>query len=62
MSSFVSLIVIHAAFKSGTNYKPQKILEDWKNWMKKKETKSFVIHNVEISSDDHGYGFNENSE
>ena len=54
MSSFVSLIVIHAAFKSRTNYKPQKILEDWKNWMKKKETKSFIIHNVEISSDDHG--------
>ena len=28
MSAFVSLIVIHSAFKSGANYKSQKILEE----------------------------------
>ena len=56
------VIVIDSVFKSSKSYQPQKILEEWKTKMKKKETKSFITDNEWISSDDDVQDFEENSE
>ena len=57
----MSVIVIDSVFKSSKSYQPQKILEEWKTKLKKKETKSFITDNEWISSDDEQH-FEENSE
>ena len=57
----VSVIVIDSVFKSSKSYQPQKILQEWKTKMKKKETKSFITDNEWISSDYDLQDFEENS-
>ena len=56
----VSVIVIDSVFKSSKGYQAQKILEEWKTKIKKKETKSFITDNEWIFSDDYEQDFDEN--
>ena len=47
----ISVILIGFAFRSGKNYYPQVLLEEYKYVVKEKKIPTYIIDNIEISSD-----------
>ena len=50
--TFLSVILIDSVLRTGNNYYPQVLLEEFKYVVKKKKMPEYITNNIEISSDD----------